>query len=126
MRGYATHAQASNLLSLIVPCFSRPAAADVGTLHHLRDSFLTGDFDREFNGALQDEVSRVLPGGVPTTLSVQVDRTHFAEMYEASILSLHRLTPHQLSVLNETEGHEKVRLFAPAGAGKTFIVRCES
>ena len=98
----------------------------MGTLHHLRDTFLTGDFDREFNGALQDEVSRVLRGGVPTTLRVQVDRTHFAEMYEASILSLHRLTPHQLSVLNETEGHEKVRLFAPAGAGKTFIVRCES
>ena len=59
-------------------------------------------------------------------ITIKVDRTHFAEMYEASILSLHRLTPHQLSVLNETEGHEKVRLFAPAGAGKTFIVRCES
>lgn len=52
---------------------------------------------------------------------VEADKRAFAEVYEASLLVLEQLTPHQRSVLGEARDAEHVLLEAPAGAGKTFV-----
>ena len=57
------------------------------------------------------------------TYQVTIDRSQFALSYEASVLSLDKLTPHQSEKLTEClEANESfVHLKAPAGAGKTFV-----
>ena len=55
------------------------------------------------------------------TLAVHTDKTHFAERYEASVLALENLTPHQRDALACARLHEHVLLEAPAGGGKTFV-----
>ena len=47
-------------------------------------------------------------------LQVVCDKTHFAEVYEASVLTLENLTPHQRDALSEVQQHEHVLL---GGAG---------
>ena len=54
-------------------------------------------------------------------LRVTSDRTAFAERYEASLLMLEALTPHQTEKLEEANRHQHVLLEAPAGGGKTFV-----
>ena len=52
---------------------------------------------------------------------MRVDRVHFARTYEASVLSLNKLTPHQTEKLTQCLSADLVHLRAPAGAGKTFV-----
>ena len=52
---------------------------------------------------------------------VEADKRRFAEVYEASLLKLEQLTPHQRSVLAEARLAAHVLLEAPAGGGKTFV-----
>ena len=54
-------------------------------------------------------------------LFVCVDRVRFATKYEASVLSLDKLTPHQRASLQQCRASPYVHLAAPAGAGKTFV-----
>ena len=42
----------------------------------------------------------------------------FAERYEASLLSLEQLTPHQRDVLEKTRGKHTVQVRAAAGTGR--------
>jgi hypothetical protein len=62
-------------------------------------------------------------------MTIAVDLSHFAEMYESSILQLDQLTPHQEEKMGDAltllRGGEKhiVHLTAPAGAGKTFVAQ---
>ena len=57
-------------------------------------------------------------------LNVAVNRTHFAERYESSILALEELTSHQEEKLADCEragDQVDIHIMAPAGAGKTFV-----
>ena len=61
-------------------------------------------------------------------LTISVDLSLFADVYESSILQLDQLTPHQEEKMGEAlrllRGDDKkriVHLTAPAGAGKTFV-----
>ena len=97
--------------------FVRVHITDVGFLHKVRDRILMGHFERE----LKEQLGKA---GDLSYLTLDVDLSHFAERYEASIFSLDKLTPHQKLKLKEcreagTTKHIHVR--APAGAGKTFI-----
>ena len=62
-------------------------------------------------------------------MTIAVDLSLFADVYESSILQLDQLTPHQeekmgdaLRLLRGDETHI-VHLTAPAGAGKTFVAQ---
>lgn len=54
---------------------------------------------------------------------VAVDTSHFAEMYDVSVLCLEKLTSHQREKLAECTAseHRRLHVQAPAGAGKTFV-----
>jgi len=52
---------------------------------------------------------------------VELDMTPFIEHYEQCVLSLNKLTAHQLDKLGDCRGKPFVHLRAPAGAGKTFV-----
>ena len=88
--------------------------SDVGFLHELRDAVLTGTLEQTLSrGQLQGK-----------SYQLSVDRSQFATAYEASVLSMDKLTPHQLLKLQECMKSGKdhyVHLQAPAGAGKTFV-----
>ena len=86
---------------------------DVGFLHALRDSVLTGEFDAKLKHAAE-----AFNLG---ELSFTVDRSAFTLAYEASVLSMDKLTPHQVDKLLECTDQPHVHLKAPAGAGKTFV-----
>ena len=53
--------------------------------------------------------------------SPSIYRSHFAERFEAALMTLEQLTPHQASVLHQARQHDLVLLEAPAGGGKTFV-----
>ena len=91
----------------------RILVGSVGFLHELRDLTLTGELD--------DRLSASPLGG--QNYEVVVNRGQFAESYEASVLSLDKLTPHQKEKLQEClqQGVWYLHLKAPAGAGKTFV-----
>jgi hypothetical protein len=107
----------------------RLCVSDVGFLHCLRDSLLAGTFVVDLAAALtQPAVPQLsLPWGEDGPASfvttVSVDKSYFAERYEASILNLSKLTPHQRQKLQECEeaGGANIHIKAPAGAGKTFV-----
>ena len=92
----------------------RVKISDVGFLHELRDAVLTGTLEQTLSrGQLQGK-----------SYQLSVDRSQFATAYEASVLSMDKLTPHQLLKLQECMKSGKdhyVHLQAPAGAGKTFV-----
>ena len=94
---------------------------DVARLHQLRDMMLIGEFDQKLTAALMETPSK--PTVSLSGLSVVVDRSHFAERYEESILRLEELTPHQEERLAECKqaGDVDIHVMAPAGAGKTFV-----
>ena len=103
-------------------CVVRVWICDVARLHQLRDTILIGDFDQKLTAALSETPNKADVS--PSRLSAFVDRTHFAERYEESILALEELTPHQQQKLAEGErAGENVdtHIMAPAGAGKTFV-----
>ena len=62
---------------------------------------------------------------MPEDLTIKVGLTAFAEMYEASILRLDKLTPHQEEKmrigLKLIDDGKSLHIKAPAGAGKTFV-----
>lgn len=60
-------------------------------------------------------------GTVYGALRVTADKGHFAAVYEASLLMLEQLTPHQRTVLAAVSTARHVLLEAPAGGGKTFV-----
>ena len=91
---------------------ARIRIAGVGFLNELRDMVL----DR----TLEKKLGTTALGG--HKLMVRIDRAQFARSYEACVLSLHRLTPHQEEKVKELEqDHEYLHVKATAGAGKTFI-----
>ena len=87
---------------------------DIGFVQRLRDSVLAGDYERD----LASHLKRYLDG---RRLSITVDRSKFASMYESSILRLNKLTPHQTEKLEECRTKRRIHIRAPAGGGKTFI-----
>ena len=93
---------------------ARIQKTDVAFLHELRDSVLEGKFANQ----LFAELSTL---GSSTDFEVTVDLTDFAERYEQSVLHLDKLTRHQSVKLQECDGHQSVRVEAPAGGGKTFL-----
>ena len=82
----------------------------IGSLHHLRDRFFSGDLEEAINGGLSDP-----------SWQVDVDSAHFLEFYEHTLLALKDLTPHQQKHLQDIRRFDEVHLSAPAGAGKTFV-----
>ena len=82
----------------------------IGTLHKLRNRILNDDLERDINAHLADP-----------RWEVEVSKSHFMEMYDASLRALDRLTCHQRERLSTIKGSDMVHLFAPAGAGKTFV-----
>jgi len=73
---------------------------DIGFAHELRNKVLMkGDILKGF----------------------ELDMTPFVEHYEECVLSLNKLTKHQLKKLAACRGQPFVHLRAPAGAGKTFV-----
>ena len=64
-------------------------------------------------GALRTQPLKAGRGAKPLTM--RVDLTQFAERYEASLLSLEQLTPHQRDVLERTRGKHTVEVRAAAG-----------
>eukprot|EP01049_Picozoa_sp_SAG25_P009825 SAG25_NODE_1010_length_4313_cov_1.562411_1_plen_1437_part_11 len=109
--------------------FVRVCLSDVGFLHKLRDELLTGTFAHGLAVTLKDEEKADYKDLGDLTISV--DKTQFAERYEASVLNLNKLTPHQRLKLEEclstddADGMQVaepgVHVKAPAGAGKTFV-----
>ena len=80
----------------------------------------TEEDQRAIGAALQMLRSRA---NVWTTgpFRVRLDRSRFAQSYEASSFALDKLTRHQLAKLDEIMLRDRVHLRAPAGAGKTFV-----
>ena len=116
-------------------CVLRVWVSDVSMLHWLRDTLLSGEFERKLTESLCRTSRSGEQPAVTTTrnlndgdcaestsaLSVTLDRTHFAEQYEQLVLELEELTPHQQQKLTESEGHARAHVRAAAGAGKTFL-----
>ena len=99
----------------------RLRVTDVAFLHKLRDEFLLGAFDKKLQTALQD-TNRMDGCDILGAAIIGVDHSHFAEIYESSILQLNKLTPHQRERLDMVRQSETdVHIQAPAGAGKTFV-----
>eukprot|EP00935_MAST-01C_sp_MAST-1C-sp1_P002803 g2803.t1 len=119
---------------------------DVGFLQVLRDQVLVGSFEQdlaiaigqsldeqqEFEGKQEEEADEDVKSEqeekrIAANLSITVDKTHFAEMYELQMRMLDSLTPHQADKLREClrEGEtvlsRDTHIRAPAGAGKTFL-----
>ena len=121
----------------------RVRVSDINLLHTLRDNIMLGSFAAELckivkqpgqlaraNStalalALQGPASAPVKPQLPNDLTVQVDLTAFAKMYESSILRLDTLTPHQENKLGEAlrlvDSRRNLHVKAPAGAGKTFV-----
>eukprot|EP00811_Abedinium_folium_P026835 NODE_3_length_5113_cov_5.809667.p1 GENE.NODE_3_length_5113_cov_5.809667~~NODE_3_length_5113_cov_5.809667.p1 ORF type:complete len:1644 (-),score=416.18 NODE_3_length_5113_cov_5.809667:89-5020(-) len=98
--------------------------SDVALLHEQRDAMLEGRFEVELARCLQQQPR--LPGKDNVgPIQMQIDRTQFAEQYEQSVRSLKDLTPHQRAKLAECRGKHRLHIFAPAGAGKTYLAMAE-
>jgi len=93
---------------------ARIPVTDVAFLHGLRDKVLEGRFAVELTDGLRKLQSSV-------SLDVKVDLSAFVELYERSVVRLDKLTKHQQQKRLECNGHQSVRIEAPAGGGKTFI-----
>jgi pentatricopeptide repeat protein len=97
---------------------------DVGFLQVLRDEILSGKFESDLTEQLQEQLRESIGG---CGFRFMVDKTHFAEMYERSMLMLSSLTPHQAQKLKECLEpgallpKKDVHIRAPAGCGKTFL-----
>ena len=80
--------------------------------------------NKVLTGTLEQSLSRAsLPmrAGGNLSVVVSIDRSQFASAYEGSVLSMDKLTPHQLEKMQECLAADYVHLQAPAGAGKTFV-----
>ena len=79
----------------------------IAFLHELRDAVLMGRLEEGMKQRLK--------------VTVVVDKSSFANVYEASVLKLDTLTPHQEERLADSRGERDVHLKAPAGGGKTYV-----
>ena len=70
--------------------FVRVCMSDVGFLHKLRDELLTGTFAHELTIALKGK-NKAEHKDLDDQLTISVDKTQFAERYEASVLNLNKL-----------------------------------
>eukprot|EP01051_Picozoa_sp_SAG22_P011576 SAG22_NODE_1126_length_5474_cov_4.748093_2_plen_1153_part_01 len=98
--------------------------SDVAFLHMLRDRLLNDEFGTTLARVLQqpDAVRAAGARHLGQLLRISVDKSHFAERYESSILRLRTLTPHQREKLAECKAAGgDLHIRAPAGAGKTFL-----
>ena len=104
-------------------CYIRICISDVGFLHKLRDSMLTGQFGSDLQDSLRAKQRRQDDGQDSLgDISVSIDRTQFAEKYESSVLRLDKLTEHQREKMEECQqAGVHIHIKAPAGAGKTFV-----
>ena len=110
---------------------------DIGFLKNLNYAVLTGFLDQKLGESLSRTLGLDRNGGVmisggnmgqavgmiakPRSITVETDMSHFAETFEHAILALDKLTVHQTAKLEELRGQDRVHLYAPAGAGKTFV-----
>ncbi|CAE7928198.1 ANK1, partial [Symbiodinium necroappetens] len=94
----------------LVALRARLQIKSIGTLHKLRNGVLNDDLERSINAHLADP-----------RWEVEVSKSHFMEMYDTSLRALDKLTCHQRERLSTIKGSDMVHLFAPAGAGKTFV-----
>jgi hypothetical protein len=103
--------------------FVRVCISDIAFLHSLRDSLLADDeFGRGMAAELQQNAAASKLEKKQVVEKISVDKTHFAERYESSILRLNTLTPHQQEKLDECAAATgDLHIRAPAGAGKTFL-----
>eukprot|EP00964_Phaeocystis_antarctica_P039303 scaffold22482_cov69-Phaeocystis_antarctica.AAC.5 len=120
----------------------RVRVSDINLLQTLRDNIMLGNFAAELcemvkqPGQLANANSTALASDLepaspqvkpqlPNDLTVEVNLTAFANMYESSILRLDKLTPHQVNKLSVALGlvdsGQNLHVKAPAGAGKTFV-----
>jgi hypothetical protein len=94
---------------------------DISFLHRLRDSILkhgAESFESNLCQSILKETIMQVDG-----LTVKVDRTSVAEIFEEGVLCLSELTPHQeerLSICRDSP-NRNLHIQAAAGAGKTFI-----
>ena len=86
----------------------------ITTLNRLRDEVLSGDFQTAVKAAVNTE---------DDAITVAVDVSRFAEMYERHILRLDKLTPHQSEKLDQclSSHWSSLHVVGPAGSGKTFV-----
>ena len=99
--------------------YVRVLVSDVGALHSLRDRALAHEFEATVTEALCKQPLKQPAAAGHTALALRLDLTQFAERYEASVLSLTQLTPHQKAVLGKTRGKKDTHVKAPAGGGKS-------
>jgi hypothetical protein len=82
-------------------------------------SLLTGEFAIALH-------KRCVQAGA-TIPAIVVNRSHFIEVYERSLLTMDAMTPHQKEKYDECVGpgdeclHGDVILRGPAGSGKTYV-----
>ncbi|KAK3265614.1 hypothetical protein CYMTET_25715 [Cymbomonas tetramitiformis] len=101
-------------------CLIRFSVSDVGFLHELRNIILDSKLSAKLSDWLRKAHGEGSAGGA-SPLEVRVDVSHFMDLYESSVLSLDKLTPHQEKCLDQCLGKPSIHLSAPAGAGKTFV-----
>lgn len=88
---------------------------DIQSLTKLRDQLLVDDHESVV--ALTASLGRLSRDAV----SLRFDRTAIAHMYEEMVLCLEHLTEHQHDALFKSRKESRIRIEAPAGAGKSFI-----
>jgi hypothetical protein len=102
----------------------------VQVLQELRDALLTGDLARSLFEETRKHwlsLKNAVQGSSLFATTIAIDLSHFAEVYERSLLMMDELTPHQQQKLGDClEPRElimtgDVHLMGPAGSGKTFV-----
>ncbi|KAJ1478433.1 hypothetical protein T484DRAFT_2948811 [Baffinella frigidus] len=111
---------------------------DVVFIKNLSHEVLTGFLDKKLGKSLSQKLSPPdgvnggvassggdmgLPVGIagPRNITVECDLSGFAKSFEHAILAMDKLTAHQTEKMEELRGLDCVHLYAPAGAGKTFV-----
>ncbi|KAJ1465267.1 hypothetical protein T484DRAFT_1922702 [Baffinella frigidus] len=109
---------------------------DISFLKNLSHAVLTGTLDMNIGRTVSLLLQSGAGGGVmisggnmgqpieiagPRTITVESDMTNFAVNFEHAILAMDKLTAHQDEKKDAVLRADDVHLFAPAGAGKTFV-----
>ena len=103
-------------------------------LHRMSTRKLAGALEAATSSATTEagqasSIAKELPAArrlpIPEDVTMAIDLTAFAKMYESSILRLEELTPHQQEKLYEGKlliaSGQSLHVMAAAGAGKTFL-----
>ncbi|KAJ1484036.1 hypothetical protein T484DRAFT_1798189, partial [Baffinella frigidus] len=109
---------------------------DISFLKNLSHAVLTGTLDMNLGKTVSLSLQSGAGAGVmisggnmgqpveiagPRTITVESDMTNFAQNFEHAILAMDKLTAHQDEKKDAVLRADDVHLFAPAGAGKTFV-----